>query len=215
MENNILEKIKEKLESVAAMPHVAAKALDILNKDDVSPINLSKVFEMDMVLTGKLLRIVNSAYYGFSKRVSSVKQAINILGIDNIKSILISTVAFDIFRKNTESDLDARELWLHSLGTATFAQAVAKELNFYKPEEYYIAGLLHDIGKVILDQLLKDEFKKTIELVKKNRMTLYDAENQTLDTNHAETGYIVASQWKLPKVMANSIKYHHNVSEAT
>jgi len=210
--DNVIEKIKENLEEVASMPHVAAKALDLLNKDDVSVIELSKVFELDMVLTGKLLRIVNSAYYGFAKKISSVRQALTILGIENIKSILISTIAFDIFRKERQSSLDSNGLWIHSLATATFAQAIAKEMKLDKPEEYYIAGLLHDIGKVILIQILNTEFNSVLEMAKNNRMTLYDAEEQLLKTNHSEVGYTVACHWKLPKSLASSIRFHHNVS---
>jgi putative nucleotidyltransferase with HDIG domain len=216
MENrSIIERIKDSLEEVASMPHVAAKALELLNEAEVSAAVLSKVFELDMVLTGKLLKIVNSAYYGFTKQVTTVPQAITILGHDNLKSILISTIAFELFSKGKGGIISTQGLWIHSLGTASFSQALAREMNFSKPEEYYIIGLLHDIGKLILDQNMPEEFKRVMEIVKTRRIAIYEAEEQILGINHADIGHMVALYWKIPEKLAMAIKFHHNLSHSS
>jgi len=213
MENrSILERVKDSLEEVASMPHVAAKALELLNEAEPSAAVLSKVFELDMVLTGKLLKIVNSAYYGFTKQVTTVPQAITILGHDNLKSILISTIAFELFSKGKGGLIPPQGLWLHSLGTASFSQAMAREMNLPKPEEYYIVGLLHDIGKLILDQNLSEEFRKVMTIVKSRRLAIYEVEEQILGMNHSDIGHMVAVYWKIPERVAMAIKFHHILS---
>ncbi|MEQ8222744.1 MAG: HDOD domain-containing protein [Candidatus Eremiobacterota bacterium] len=213
MENrSILERVKDSLEEVASMPHVAAKALELLNEAEPSAAVLSKVFELDMVLTGKLLKIVNSAYYGFTKQVTTVPQAITILGHDNLKSILISTIAFELFSKGKGGLIPPQGLWLHSLGTASFSQALAREMNLPKPEEYYIVGLLHDIGKLILDQNLSEEFRKVMTIVKARRLAIYEVEEQILGMNHSDIGHMVAVYWKIPERVAMAIKFHHILS---
>jgi len=209
---NVIDRVKNSLEELASMPHVAAKALELLNEAEPSSEDLGKVFQMDMVLTGKLLKIVNSAYYGFTKRVATVPDAISILGYDNLRNLLISTIAFDVFSKTRKNVLDNNGLWLHSLACGTFAQSIAKELNFFKPEEYYISGLLHDVGKVILIQTVPNDFKKVLNLCKEKRISIFEAEQELLGTDHAEIGYIVALHWKLPLMIASSIRFHHDLS---
>jgi HD-like signal output (HDOD) protein len=209
---NVVEQVKNNLEDMASMPHVAAKALELLNEAEPSSEDLGKVFQLDMVLTGKLLKIVNSAYYGFTKRISTVPDAISILGYDNLRNLLISTIAFDVFSKTRKNVLDNNGLWLHSLAAGTFAQAIAKELNLFKPEEYYISGLLHDVGKVILIQTAPNDYKKVLNLCKEKRISIFEAEQELLGTDHAEIGYIVALHWKLPLMISSSIRFHHDLS---
>jgi len=213
--NELLEKIKSSLDDLASMPHIASKALDLLNQEEPSSSELSKLFELDMVLTGKLLQMVNSAFYGLSKEVSTVSQAISILGFGTLRSTLISSIAFDMFNKTESSLIDPKGLWFHSLGTGLFSQSIAKEMKLSNVDDYFIAGLLHDIGKVILTQQSSDKFKIVLQTAKANRLSTYEVEEKILGTNHSLIGHIVCEHWSLPKRISSAIKYHHNISDTS
>jgi putative nucleotidyltransferase with HDIG domain len=164
---------------------------------------------MDQVLSAKVLRLVNSAFYGFSRRVSTVSNAIILLGVNVVKSLTISSSIFEIMEKNVVG------LWEHSMGVAVAANIISRELKLPEPEETSTAALLHDIGKVIIKIRLQDDYNLLTSQIKEKGMTMTEAERDLLATDHAEIGEWIAQSWLLPEKLIEPIAFHHDVEKSS
>lgn len=210
-ESGILTKLKD----LPTLPFVVIKVMEVINDPRSSATDLAEVISTDQALTAKLLRLVNSAYYGFPNPISTISHAVALLGFNTLRSLIFSVATSDLFSmKGAEMVFDRQQLWLHSLGTAVCAKILAKHLGVPMAEELFIAGLLHDVGKVILDQYLHSEFIKVVEKVRSSNRPMYQVENELLGANHAEIGQWAAEKWRLPSLLAAAIRFHHTVEEA-
>lgn len=201
-------KVIERVESIPTLPHIVTELMQIIGNPHSSASDVSKILSGDQALTSKILRLANSAYYGFPQKISTVKHATAILGFNTVKSVALSIAVFDFF-KHSRGNFNRREFWIHSLGTAVIANLLARTINLSDPEKSFVAGLLHDIGKVILDEYLHDEFVAIIEAVQYKSISVLEAETQMLGVGHDLVGERVAERWNLPKVLRTGIRNHH------
>jgi len=203
-----IQRIIRDTKSLPTLPGLISRLGSLTENNKVSALEIGRVVSMDQVLSAKVLRLVNSAFYGFSRRVSTVSNAIILLGVNVVKSLAISSSIFEIMEKNVVG------LWEHSMGAAVAANIISRELKLPEPEETSTAALLHDIGKVIIKIRLQDDYDQLSALIKEKGLRLIEAERSLLETDHAEIGEWVAQTWLLPEKLIEPIACHHNVEKS-
>ena len=189
---------------IPAMPNVMVKALGVI-RDEASGINdLADVMCYDQALTTQVLKLVNSAYYGFAQQIASVNTALSLIGMDQAKNIIITFAM-----KPMLTSKGGKALWQHSIRTAVGCEILAKEFRIMDPAEAFVIGFLHDIGKLVLGMKSPAIYAKVKEMVDKGANIL-ETENMFFGTNHSDVGFLLAKKWQLPIVVVNGIKYHHS-----
>lgn len=207
MNEELLEKIVLETIDIPSLPTVAGKVLQLMN-DDFSSINqLERIISQDQSFSTRLLKIANSPYYGRGKKVDSVSTAIILIGLNTMKNLVVAASLKDIHRK---FGLFEQRLWDHSLGVSIAASALAAETGFMSSEEALVVGLIHDIGKTILNNSMPDSYSLIVERVYDEGISFLEAENDMLGFNHCNVGGLVARKWKLPKNLEVVIEYHHS-----
>jgi len=194
--------------NLPTLPGIVAKLTKMADDPDTTTEQMGRVISKDHILAAKLLKLVNSAFYGFPQRISSLSSAIILLGFSVVKSLIISASIFEFME-----DQDV-ELWEHSLGCAVVCSVLAKRLGVAEPEEVSTAGLIHDIGKVAIKMELPKEYAAINAIVLKNNIPMRKAEEQVLGFDHAEAGGWLTKSWNLPKKLVEPITCHHDPRKA-
>ncbi|HML62365.1 HDOD domain-containing protein [Solidesulfovibrio sp.] len=185
------------------LPKVLDEVSKLVERPDSTTEQVAKLISMDQVLSAKVLKMVNSPVYGFPGRISSIGHALVLLGFNVLRSIIVSTSVFEVMTENMVG------LWEHSLGCAMACGATARMLGFKDAEEYSVAGLLHDLGKVVATVQLPD-LKVEIERVVTERDLFYlEAEREVLGFGHDRINAWLADHWKLPANIKEGLSYHH------
>ncbi len=203
----------KKTDNIPTLPKVLSKISEEIDNDNFSIKNIGELMSHDVSLSARILRIVNSPFYGFPQRIYSINHAIVLLGSNVLKSIIISTSVFTAM-KETMAGLSE-----HSLFCAFTAKHIAenlrtKKINNIDSDIMFSAGLLHDIGKIIIATTFKDDFKKIIEIADKSEKPLAYIEHDVLNISHDYLGYMLIKEWNLPPSIYLPIKYHHDVNLA-
>ncbi|MDD2733252.1 MAG: HDOD domain-containing protein [Desulfuromonadaceae bacterium] len=199
-----LKKIIMDTKTLPTLPNVIHKlnALSVSNKSSVQ--EMARIVSSDQVLSARILRLANSPSYGFH-RVSTITNAMILLGVNVVKSLALSSSIFAIMEKESIG------LWEHSLGVGVAANLIAHKLGLPECEEIATAGLLHDIGKIIIGLKCPDAEKAILELVRTRNMYVLEAELEIIDTDHAEVGGWLSKSWFLPDKLSEPIAFHHDV----
>lgn len=195
--------------NLPTLPGIVTKLTKMADDPDTTTEQMGKVISQDYVLSAKLLKLVNSAFYGFPQRISSISSAIILLGFNVVKSLIISA---SIFETMEEQDV---ELWQHSLGCAVVCNVIASRLGVKDPEEVSTAGLIHDIGKVAIKMELPNEYEMINRLVRERKISMRAAEIEVLGLDHAEAGGWLTKGWNLPKKLIEPVSCHHDPRQAT
>ncbi|MBU5427781.1 HDOD domain-containing protein [Tissierella pigra] len=205
-----LEYIVNKVDDMKALPEIINKVIELTDDPDSNVHDMEKVILQDQVLTTKILRLANSAYYGYARKISTVSQATVLLGFQAIKGIaLASTVRTYLMDELKGYSLDKNELWSQSQTCAIISRFIAKSIKYSNPEEAYIAGLLRDIGKTILNQHMEKEYMEVLSKIEEGNMSFLNAEKEVLGFGHTEIGEKIAEKWDFPKDLVEAIGYHH------
>ncbi len=197
-------KALREIKNLPTLPGIVRKLSQMSEDPETTTEQMGKVIARDHILAVKLLKLVNSAFYGFPQRISSIDSAIILLGFNVIKGLIISASIFEFME---EQDI---ELWEHSLACAVAASVLAKRLGVKDPEEVSTAGLIHDIGKVAIKMELPHEYEKIIAMVAEKKISNYEAEREILDLNHAEAGGWLTKNWNLPAKLVEPVSCHHD-----
>jgi len=209
--NNILAKVR----NVPSMPSVVVKLKQYLSDPDVSFDELAKVIEFDPGLTANLLQLANSAYFGWSGRIKTVKEAISRLGTNRIFQMVLCMSVAPLVRKPVKGyDMESDGLWKHSIATAICAEQLAKNLNISNSEEAFTAGLLHDMGKILLGTFVEIDDEPIKNLVATEGLSFNEAERQVLGIDHAEAAAELLQYWKLPENVVAAARWHHSPDQA-
>ena len=210
-----LQKIIARIDDLPTLPRTVLRITELVNDPKSSAKDLARIITDDQVLTARLLKLVNSSFYGFPQRISTVTNAIVLLGFDAIRSLLLTTSVFDLFAgRNKKSNQDQEKFWDHSLGCAVGAKVIGNHLRHDKIEELFVSGLLHDIGKIVEMLFLRDEFMRIVAIVNKQNTLMITAEHQVLGYSHAEIGKLLAGKWNLPVKLEQVIAHHHKPAAA-
>jgi HD-like signal output (HDOD) protein len=203
-----LKHFTKDLRSLPTLPGIISKLSSLADNDKASVQEMARVVSADQVLSAKVLRLVNSPFYGFPGRVSTVSNALILLGVNVVKGLVLSSSIFDIMERNVVG------LWEHSLGSGVAANLIAKRLGLQEPEEISTAALLHDLGRVIIKLHLKDDYASLQSRVTDGGLSMVDAERERLHADHAEVGEWLATTWLLPEKLVEPITCHHEVERS-
>jgi HD-like signal output (HDOD) protein len=210
-----LKRVVARIDDLPTLPRTVLKITSLINNPRSSASDLANVITDDQVLTARLLRLVNSSFYGFPRRISTVTGAIVLLGFDAIRNLLLTTSVFDLFPgAQTESNADGEALWDHSLGCAVGAKVIGNFMRYDKLEELFVAGLLHDIGKIVELVYLPEQFRQIACNCEQKKMLFHEAETAELGFNHPQIGKILAERWNLPTKLIGAIAWHHDPAQA-
>lgn len=190
--------------SLPTLPGIITKLNALSENDKASVQEMARLVSSDQVLSARILKLANSPSYGFY-RVSTISNAMILLGVNVVKSLALSSSIFEIMEKNSIG------LWEHSLGAGVAANIIARKLKLPECEEISTAALLHDIGKVIIRLNFGDDYRHLMELIDAKDVSLLEAENELLGVDHAEVGAWLAKSWHLPEKLIEPIACHHNV----
>ena len=204
------------LDSLPTLPHVASQVMDLTMSSKASVRDISKILEGDPSLTSKVLKVANSAFYGLKQQVNSLELALVVLGMGEIGHLVMSVSVFSAFPDIPgKQSFDREGFWIHSSGCGHFARILAKKLD--EPMlggEVFVGGLLHDIGKILLDEKRHDVFTDIFNRAINEDRSLYDVEKEVLGFTHAEVGLVLAQMWNLPVSIQEAIAYHHTPEQA-
>lgn len=193
----------ETLSNLPTLPGVVQVITAMVDDERINAQQVGEVIARDQVLSAKVLRLVNSPFYGFPGRISTVSHAIVLLGFNVIKGLLLSTAVFDSLAE------EFRGLWEHSLGTAVLSRVLAKEKGLRDPEEVMVAGLLHDIGKVILSFVAKEDYVGVIHRARERHVHILDVEYEVFGFTHTAVAGWLADRWSMPERLSDAMRYHH------
>jgi HD-like signal output (HDOD) protein len=207
------KKIEEYIKNMPSLPTSVAKVLEVCNNPQTSPADLNHVISLDPVLVARVLKLINSAYYGLGQQVTSLVRAIIMLGINTVKNLaLSSSVVGNLASREAAAGLNMEGFWRHSLCVGVAAKTIAKKrgVDAKQLEEYFASGLLHDIGKIPLNAVLSKDYMSTISSSDRDRLSLVRAEDRNLGINHNAAGSMIVKAWKLEGAVGDVIVYHHN-----
>ncbi len=211
------DRLQRMLGRLPLMPHVVASIVQLRDDDEDVVMKLSQAISADPRLAGQLLRIVNSAYFGFARRIATIPEATVVLGTEAIRNLTIGAAVSNFF--SGKSDLvDRAQLWRHSLAVAAASRKVAELSGMRHTEEAFTAGLLHDFGRLALERHLGELYGRALVRSREQHLPLLEAEQQTLGLDHSWLGGWLARQWNLPPLLAEPIAWHHapeSAAEAT
>ena len=199
----------DSIRDVPTLPAIALRAVEISNDDDSSARELAEFIGRDQALTSKLLSLVNAASYGVTGKVATVGRAVVIMGFAKVRTIILSTATANIFSGKSDC-LDRNRLWLHSVATATAARLLGKGEVGVDPETAYSAGLLHEVGIVILDRYFHEALRAAVQMAQANQTTIDMALRQLIGLDQFKIGAYLAQRWQLPSTLASSIAMHNS-----
>ncbi len=205
-----LKQIMSKVRSFPSMPATGARMLKMLEDPETSVDEIEDVLRHDPGLTGNVLKLANSAYFGIPSKVSSVRQGVLLLGLKRLIQLVVASCVSAVMDKPVPGyDLPPGDLWRHSIAVSIAAEALVKDKKNIDADDIFTPALLHDIGKLILGHFVKDELED-IEKIASKGVPYVVAENMVLGTDHAEVGAQVLTQWSFPREVIEAVRWHHD-----
>jgi putative nucleotidyltransferase with HDIG domain len=206
-----LQQIIAEIDTLPTLYQLYSRISRMIEDPRVSVNEVSELVAMDQVMTAKLLKLVNSAFFGFPSQITTVSRAVMILGFQTLKNLIVSTSVMHLFQA---VDTDPRIfrpdlLWEHSVACAVGARIIAQRLHYPNTEEMFVAGLLHDIGKIVLAHVLPQKFQVAVLLALRDKRPLYETEQQVIGLHHGEAGRVLAEAWRFPPFLVMALSTHH------
>lgn len=207
MSPELTKKLAAAVDGMPAFPKSVQRVLELTRDINSTPKDLVDVIDKDPVLTVKILKVVNSAYYSLPKQITSVGHAVVYLGFNTIKNLALSIAAIGMLPKSNEAGFDGQQYLLHSLATAAIAKQLAAKLDDADPMDCFIAGLLHDFGKVVLAQFMPQEFRSALLVSQSQGTSLHLALREVLGgADHAVVGAMLAEKWRFAPHLVEAIR---------
>ncbi len=213
MDSQAFIKKLDNIQDIPTLPDIALKVNKMLEDYDTSISQLGEVVEKDQGIVSKIMKLVNSTFFGLRSKVRNIPHAIVLLGFNTVRNAVVSVSIIDSFDKGKiTEDFDIKDFWKHSISVAVTSRYLAEEAKVGSPDDCFIGGLLHDMGKVILVQHFPDVFNKIVASTKESKSSFFDVEKTECPFNHARIGGHLAKKWRLPEGLVDAIKGHHSVS---
>jgi len=209
-----LDTILAELKSLEPLPHVAMRVMEIGSRDEVVPLDLVSVIETDVAMTAKVLKLSNSAYYGFRREIGSLTEAGNLLGVSALVNLVLTGCAERYFRRHAHMDERLQHrLWEESVSNAIAAALLARLSGSVDRNRAYTAGLLQNIGRLVLEHHMQRE-EGEIEHAVAHGVSRIEAERLVLGVDHAEVGARLCQRWNFPEVLVDTVRHHHEPERA-
>ena len=201
------------VEKMPAFPSSVQKVVQLASDVNSPAKEIVRVIECDPVMTVKILKVINSSFYGLPNKITSVQRAVVHIGLNTIKNLALSVAAIGMLSATNKADFNTNDFLLHSLSTAAICKMLAERQGLSKTDcsDFFVAGLLHDFGKIVFAQYLPLEFKQALEKSHEQQISLHLAEQEFIGINHAEAGKMLAEKWQLSEQLATAIAQHHDV----
>lgn len=208
-----MEKAKRLLQqfnNVKTLPQVAIRLSKLISDETSNMHDFEKMIRMDPTLVVRLLRLVNSPYYGLQQKLENISRAVVFIGMKNLRNMIVTDAMKDIFSNGSDEKLfSRRQLWLHCTATSICSQLISERIFGQKGENAFLCGILHDVGMIVEDQVAEDMFLKSCRAYKQNSKSITDYEREILGTDHCEVGYLLAQDWNVPEEVQEGIAHHH------
>jgi len=200
---------------VSSLPMIHLRLEEAINNQNKSMSDIAKVIREDPGLTARLLRIVNSAFYNFPSKIETISQAVTIVGTQQLSALALATSVMKMFKGMPQNLVSMDSFWRHSIACGLAARMIGTFRRETKPERFFVAGMLHDIGRLIMYTKLPDVSREILDTAAKQQTILYEEERAKLGFTHAVVGGILLQTWKLPTSLEEIVMYHHNPKAAT
>ena len=215
MDQTLIESKLAGVRDLPSLPETTMSLLQLLSDPNTENDDINCTMARDPALTATVLRIVNSSYYGLRHKVASLLLALNILGFRTVKNIVLTAAAAGVFNhRNKTPQFSPQAFAKHSIAAAAICRFLAKFSRDIPPDLAFSVGLLHDIGKLAMDQTFPDEYSRSVKLAQNLGMPIHKAEEQVWGCNHAAVGAFLARRWKLPEELCEGIASHHDLAGA-
>lgn len=202
----IAQLIESNLE-IPTIPVVASKALRAMQDENVTARDLATILQEDPGLTARILKVANSALYALPREIKSLAQAAMVMGFDGLKNLVISAACRGIYKRYGDRE---RSLWIHAIACATAAQEIAKAANV-AADEAFVAGLMHDVGRVVMNNGARDKLAAADKLAEKEGLTSPEAEQKLFGFTHTDVGGLLVSRWALSDSLEHAVFFHHDL----
>lgn len=210
-----LETLVRQVRDLPALPDAVTRVMRLTNDPRAGASDVARALASDQALTARILKLANSAFYGGTRRIGTVSEAVVTLGMRTTRNLAMATGCQEMLEGAVAGyALPRGALWQHSLACATAAQALALRAGFRHAEEAFVAGLLHDIGKVVLNTYLKEQFVRVLLRASAGDVTFNEAEREILGFDHAEAGARLLERWNLPAPLVTAVRFHHAPTQA-
>lgn len=211
-----LDYIVNQVDDIKTLPSIMMEVTRLAEDPDSTVKDMEYEILKDHVLTAKVLRLANSAYYGYARSISTVSQATVLLGFQTVKSIALASTVNEFLSTELKGyQLVENELWEQSQTCGLISRYIAQVVKYKQPEEAYIAGLLRDIGKTVLNQHMEKQYGEVLDLVMDGKMSFIEAEKEIFGFDHAEIGGKIAKKWNMPEQLVETISFHHSPEKST
>ena len=209
MSPELSQKLAAAVDGMPAFPKSVQKILELTRDVNCTPKDLVQVIDKDPVVTVKILKVVNSAYYSLPKQITSINHAVVYLGFNTIKNLALSIAAIGMLPKTNAAGFDVQQYLLHSLATAGIAKQLATRVGDADPMDCFIAGLLHDFGKVVFARNMPEEFRQALEISQRDGTSLHQALRQIIGVDHAVVGAMLVEKWRFAPHLIETIRNQH------
>ncbi len=199
---------------LVSLPEVCLRVNEMMEDPATSAKELGEVISRDTGLTARLLKIVNSSFYGFPSKIETVSRAVTVIGLRELRGLVLAASAVETFSKIPTEVLNRVHFWRHSVYCGVVAQLVAEECKVLHSERLFVAGLLHDIGKLIIAHRLPDEMKIIKERVAAEQRFDFEIEQDVLGFDHSDVGGALLREWKMPPTLCDAVQFHHRPADA-
>jgi len=197
-----------------SLPEVCVRVKEMVEDTSYSAADIGKVVSKDAALTARLLRIVNSAFYQFPSKIETVSRAVTIVGNRELRDLVFAATVAGIFEKISSDLIDIEAFWRHAVYSGIFARIIAKRCRVLHNERLFVAGLMHDIGRLVIAYKLPKESREVLQFMKEMQVPLHVAEREILGFNHAQVGSELMKTWGLPQSHQAAALHHHNPVKA-
>ncbi|PIQ95451.1 MAG: phosphohydrolase [Nitrospinae bacterium CG11_big_fil_rev_8_21_14_0_20_56_8] len=199
---------------IASLPSIFYEIDSAVEDPESSFSEIAQIISRDVALSARLLKIVNSSFFGFSSRIETITHAITIVGLAQLRDLVLATTVVSQFRGVPQEVVNMERFWSHSIACGLAARIIAIYRREPNAERYYVKGILHDVGRLILFLNLPDKMKEAFSLYENDGGLLYEAERKVLGFDHSEVGGALIQTWNLPPTLQETVRYHHNPSKA-
>ncbi len=207
---DIKERILSKVKNLPTLPTVYAALSEAIQDPRASSEKIAAIISNDQVSSFKILKVANSPFFGFRGKIGTISQAIMYLGFNEVRNIVFALSVMDFFSKDkTLLNFRPVDFWAHSIAVGIISRAIGRGVGDRNLENYFLSGILHDIGKLLFFNALHEEYAEVLDIVENNNISIKEAEKKVLGMDHSDAGFLLADKWKLPVSLQKVISNHH------